>query len=171
MRRPESPPLPLRLAGSTGIRLGAWIIHRLCQCLFALTSTFPPRRPSAIALWLAQGILFFPALVGAQTQEVEPTFLQADRISGRSGAETVMEGDALLRKPGLVIQADQLEYDQLSDRAKATGHVRIQRNGARYEGTAGEVTVDAMEGFMDNMRYEFEPVSYTHLTLPTIYSV
>ena len=76
-------------------------------------------------------MLFFHALVGAQTQEVEPTFLQADRISGRSGAETVMEGDALLRKPGLVIQADQLEYDQLSDRAKATGNVRIQRNGAR----------------------------------------
>ena len=67
-----------------------------------------------------------------------------------------MEGDALLRKPGLVIQADQLEYDQLSDRAKATGNVRIQRKGARYEGTAGEVTVDSMEGFMDNMRYEFE---------------
>ena len=67
-----------------------------------------------------------------------------------------MEGDALLRKPGLAIQADRLEYDQLSDRAKATGNVRIQRKGARYEGTAGEVTVDAMEGFMDNMRYEFE---------------
>jgi LPS-assembly protein len=101
-------------------------------------------------------MLFFTGLVGAQSQEVAPTFLQADRISGRSGAETVMEGDALLRKPGLVIQADQLEYDQLSDRAKATGNVRIQRKGARYEGTAGEVTVDAMEGFMDNMRYEFE---------------
>ena len=118
--------------------------------------TVPPRRPSRIALYLAQGVLFFPALVGAQSQEVEATLLQADRISGRSGAETVMEGDALLRKPGLVIQADQLEYDQLSDRAKATGNVRIQRKGARYEGTAGEVTVDSMEGFMDNMRYEFE---------------
>ena len=118
--------------------------------------TFPPRRQSRIALYLAQGVLFFPALVGAQSQEVEATFLQADRISGRSGSETVMEGDALLRKPGLVIQADQLEYDQLSDRAKATGNVRIQRKGARYEGTAGEVTVDSMEGFMDNMRYEFE---------------
>ena len=118
--------------------------------------TFPPRRQSRIALYLAQGVLFFPALVGAQSQEVETTFLQADRISGRSGSETVMEGDALLRKPGLVIQADQLEYDQLSDRAKASGNVRIQRKGARYEGTAGEVTVDSMEGFMDNMRYEFE---------------
>ena len=126
------------------------------HCLLPLIPTVPPRRHYRIALCVAQGMLFFHALVGAQTQEVEPTFLQADRISGRSGAETVMEGDALLRKPGLVIQADQLEYDQLSDRAKATGNVRIQRNGARYEGTAGEVSVDAMEGFMDNMRYEFE---------------
>ena len=116
----------------------------------------PPRRSSAIALWLVQGALFFCGLVAAQAQETAPTVLQADRISGRSGAETVLEGDALLRKPGLLIQADQLEYDQLSDRAKATGHVRIQRNGARYEGTAGEVIVDSMEGFMDNMRYEFE---------------
>ena len=101
-------------------------------------------------------MLLFHALVGAQTQEAAPTFLQADRISGRSGSQTVMEGDAILKKPGLVIQADQLEYDQLSDRARATGNVRIQRNGARYEGTEGEVTVDAMEGFMDNMRYAFE---------------
>ena len=115
-----------------------------------------PRRQINRAFCWALGVLLFYAPVGAQAQEGAPTFLQADRISGRSGAETVMEGDAVLKKPGLVIQADQLEYDQLSDLAKATGHVRIQRNGNRYEGTAGEITVDSMEGFMDNMRYSFE---------------
>ena len=84
-----------------------------------------------------------------------PTFLQADRITGHGQRETVLEGDAMLRKPGLVIRADQLEYDALSDRARATGHVRINRNGNRYEGSLGELTTESMEGFMDDMRYEF----------------
>jgi len=121
-----------------------------------LIPTSLPRRQINRAFCWGLGVLLFYAQVGAQAQEGAPTFLQADRISGRSGAETVMEGDAVLKKPGLVIQADQLEYDQLSDLAKATGHVRIQRNGNRYEGTVGEITVDSMEGFMDNMRYSFE---------------
>ena len=84
-----------------------------------------------------------------------PTFLQADRMTGHGQRETVLEGEAVLRKPGLVIHADQLEYDALSDRARATGHVRINRNGNRYEGSLGELTTESMEGFMDDMRYEF----------------
>ncbi len=124
--------------------------------LFPLIPISPFRRKLRIALCLAQVMVFLPASVTAQSEDAAPTLLQADRISGHSGAETVLEGDALLQKPGLVLQADQLEYDQLSDRAKATGNVRIQRKGSRYEGTAGEVTVDSMEGYMDNMRYEFE---------------
>ena len=128
----------------------------LCQRLSPLIPPFSLRQHSALALWLAPSLLFFHVLVGAQSQEVRPTFLQADRISGHSGAETVLDGEAELRKPGLLIQADRLEYDQLSDRAKATGHVRIQREGSRYEGTLGEISVDSMEGYMDDMRYAFE---------------
>ncbi len=85
----------------------------------------------------------------------DATFLQADHISGRGQRETVLEGDALLRRPGLVIRADRLEYDQLSDQAKATGNVRINRNGNRYTGSQGEMLTETMEGFMDDMHYEF----------------
>ena len=92
--------------------------------------------------------------VTSEQSRFAPTFLQADRISGHGQRETVLEGDAVLRKPGLVIHADQLEYDTLSDRARATGHVRINRNGNRYEGSQGELTIESMEGFMDDMRYE-----------------
>ena len=85
----------------------------------------------------------------------QATFLQAQRISGRGQRETVLEGDALLRRPGLEIRADRLEYDALSDQAKASGNVRIKRNGNRYAGTRGELATETMEGFMDEMRYEF----------------
>lgn len=125
-----------------------------------LTANSPSRRLTPPALWMVLGLLSFQSLLWGQTldpQAAPPdaTFLQADTISGRGQRETVMEGDALLRRPGLVIRADRLEYDPFSDRAKATGNVRINRNGNRYEGTRGEVLTETMEGFMDDMRYEF----------------
>ena len=125
-----------------------------------LTANSPSHRLTPPALWMVLGLLSFQSLLWGQTldpQAAPPdaTFLQADTISGRGQRETVMEGDALLRRPGLVIRADRLEYDPFSDRAKATGNVRINRNGNRYEGTRGEVLTETMEGFMDDMRYEF----------------
>ena len=147
-----------------------------------LTANSPPRRPNEPAMWLVLGMLSFHALLWGQTPDPEATervapkpdysllpsdatspqaapsdatFLQADRISGQGQRETLMEGDASLRRPGLLIRADRLEYDQLSDLAKGTGNVRINRNGNRYEGTRGEVITETMEGFMDDMRYQF----------------
>lgn len=90
-----------------------------------------------------------------QAAAADITFLQADRISGRAQRETVMEGDAVLRRPGLVIRADRLAYDPVSDQATAIGNVRIERNGNRYEGSRGAVITETMEGFIEDMRYEF----------------
>ena len=84
-----------------------------------------------------------------------PTFLLGQRITGRPDLETVIEGNAELRKAGTVIQADRLEYDQADDRAKATGNVRINRFGNVYEGPLMELKVDTFEGFFNEPRYHF----------------
>ncbi len=84
-----------------------------------------------------------------------PVFLIGDRISGRTDLETVIEGDAVMRKPGTVIHADRLEYYQPTDLAKATGNVRINRGGNVYEGPLMELKVEAFEGFFNQPRYHF----------------
>src|SRR3990167_8668750 len=94
------------------------------------------------------------SLSPAQRNEA-PTFLMGERISGRPDLETVVEGQAELRKPGTVIKADRLEYDAATDRAKASGNVRINRGGNVFEGPLLELQVETFEGFFVEPRYQF----------------
>ena len=93
--------------------------------------------------------------ISAQQKAQAPMFLQGNRISGRPDLETVIEGDAVLRKPDITIRADRLEYDQPTDQARATGNVRINRGGNVYSGPEMELKIDAAEGFFRQPSYQF----------------
>ena len=84
-----------------------------------------------------------------------PTFVSGDRLSGRPDLDTVIEGQAELRRGAMVIRADRLEYDQPEDLAKARGHVRINRAGDVYEGPELQLRLEAFEGFFNEPRYRF----------------
>ncbi|MDI1246297.1 MAG: LPS-assembly protein LptD [Rhodoferax sp.] len=84
-----------------------------------------------------------------------PSFVSGQRITGRQDLETVVEGKAMLRRGDMVIQADQLEYNQPTDVAKARGHVRINRAGNVYEGPLLELRVETFEGFFNEPSYHF----------------
>ncbi|MEO5672917.1 MAG: LPS assembly protein LptD, partial [Ramlibacter sp.] len=89
------------------------------------------------------------------TRDQLPTYLSGQRVTGRTDLETVVEGDAQLRRGDTVIRADRLEYNQPDDLAKARGNVRINRAGNVYEGPLLELKVDAFEGFFNEPRYRF----------------
>ena len=84
-----------------------------------------------------------------------PNFLEGDRVSGRTDFETVLEGHAVLRRGGIVIKGDELEYDKVTDIAKARGHVLINREGSVYEGPLLELKLDTFQGFFNTPRYYF----------------
>jgi len=84
-----------------------------------------------------------------------PSFVSGEQITGRPDHETVINGHAVLRKGDMVIKADRLEYNQITDLAKARGHVRINRAGNVYEGSLLELRVDAFEGFFNQPSYHF----------------
>lgn len=105
----------------------------------------PPLKPSA---------LLQEEITPEQTRNA-PLFLQGQRMWGRPDLETVVEGEAELRKPGTVIRADRLEYDQSTDQIKAAGNVRINRLGSVFEGPVLELKIDAMQGFFDQPSYQF----------------
>lgn len=83
-----------------------------------------------------------------------PVYLEGETLSGRPDQDATLSGQAVLRKGEMVIKADQLEYDQSTDLAKASGHVRINRAGNVYEGPRMELKVDTFEGFFEKPRYE-----------------
>jgi LPS-assembly protein len=84
-----------------------------------------------------------------------PTFIYGERLFGRPDLETVVEGNAELRRGDIVIKASRLEYDQPTDLATARDNVRINRAGNVYEGPLLEIKLDSFEGFFNQPRYYF----------------
>ena len=84
-----------------------------------------------------------------------PTYLYGEQMSGRPDLDMVLKGGALMRRGGTGIRADQLEYIQPGDLAKAIGNVRLNRAGNVYEGPRLELKVDANQGFFLQPRYQF----------------
>ncbi|MEP6824042.1 MAG: LPS-assembly protein LptD [Ramlibacter sp.] len=99
--------------------------------------------------------------IPAATRDQLPTFLSGERVFGRTDLETVVEGEAQLRRGDTVIRADRLEYYQPDDLAKARGNVRINRAGDIFEGPLLELKVDSFEGFFNEATY--------HLLRPDAY--
>ncbi|MEO7159607.1 MAG: LPS-assembly protein LptD [Polaromonas sp.] len=97
---------------------------------------------------LAEGVSKAP-------EDVGPTFVFGDRISGRPDLETVIEGNAELRRGTTSMRADRIEYYQPDDQLKSRGNVRINNAGNRFEGPELELKLDRFEGFFLSPRYRF----------------
>ena len=83
-----------------------------------------------------------------------PTFFSGDHTLGRPDLDTVIEGNAVMRKGDMVVKADRVEYYQPDDLLKARGNVHINSAGNIYEGPTLQLKVDAFEGFFDQPRYQ-----------------
>ena len=84
-----------------------------------------------------------------------PTFVFGNRLSGRPDLETVVDGNAELRRGGSSIRADRLEYDQPTDVVKARGNVRVNSSGNLFNGPELEIKLDTFEGFFTQPDYRF----------------
>ena len=97
---------------------------------------------------LAEGVSKAP-------EDEGPTFVLGDTISGRPDLETVIEGNAELRRGATSMRADRIEYYQPDDQLKSTGNVRINNAGNRFEGPELQLKLDRFEGFFTTPRYRF----------------
>ena len=82
-----------------------------------------------------------------------PVFVSGDKLSGRTDLETVVEGNAELRRGATSMRADRIEYVQSDDQLKSQGHVRINNAGNRFEGPQLELKLERFEGFFSSPRY------------------
>ena len=122
---------------------------------WAQTAGVPSAPLSALPALVLQPSLQLKPTIDPAIRSQLPTYLSGERTSGRVNLETVLEGQAELRRADMVIRADRLEYYQPDDQAKATGNVYINRAGNIYEGPLLELKLDAMEGFFLQPRYRF----------------
>ena len=132
----------------------AWSSCALLLCLWLA----PPELRAEPADAVPPRLKSSPALQdppGAAQSGATPIFLSGERVSGRTDLQTVLEGDAELRRRDMVIRADRLEYYQPDDLARARGNVYINRAGNIYEGPLMELHVDSFEGFFNQPRYQF----------------
>ncbi len=138
---------------------------QVARCRFALTPVavvacallhgpLLAQTPEESPVRLKPSPLLQDAIPDASRKE-RPTFINGERMSGRPDLETVIEGNAELRRADTVIRADRLEYYQPDDLAKARGNVRINQAGNIYEGKELELKIEAFEGFFNEPRYRF----------------
>ena len=83
-----------------------------------------------------------------------PTFVRSQSMVNKNKTLSVFEGDVELRRHDLVIKADQVEFDQQSNDVKATGHVRINRNGDRFTGPVLKLNAQTSEGYFEQPTFD-----------------
>jgi len=84
-----------------------------------------------------------------------PTFVFGQQINGRPDLETLVQGNAELRRGKTALRADRIEYFQPDDQLKTSGNVRIGSGGNQYWGPALELKVDSFEGTFVTPSYRF----------------
>ncbi len=83
-----------------------------------------------------------------------PIFIEGQSITARPDMDMVIEGKARLRRSGLAVQADRIEFDQTQDTLKAQGQVRISREGNIFEGPSLTLQADTFQGQFVSPTYQ-----------------
>ena len=104
----------------------------------------PPAKPSASVV--LQNSLRLEEKISDLERKQSPVFVSGQRIDARPDLDLVIEGDASLRKQGLSVRAQRIEYDQSQDTLKAQGQVRIVREGNVFEGASLQLQADSFQG-------------------------
>ena len=95
------------------------------------------------------------AVERSETARPAPIILSARELRGRPDKDVVAEGDAVLSRGGVVIKADRLSYDRITDMARAQGRVEFSRDGNTFGGPEMALKLRSFEGFFDNPTYFF----------------
>ncbi|MDT3677913.1 MAG: LPS-assembly protein LptD [Burkholderiaceae bacterium] len=89
----------------------------------------------------------------AEITEGRPVYGSSERLYGRSGRDTTLQGNAEVRKAGSVIRADRLTYYEADDELLAAGHVRVSRQGNVFTGPELALKLDANTGWFESPSY------------------
>ena len=81
-------------------------------------------------------------------------FVRAERIIARPDMDLVVQGQASMRRPGLALSADEVNYDQTQDVLEAKGQVRVSTPTSVFSGPRLQLKVDSFQGRFDKPEFE-----------------
>ena len=90
---------------------------------------------------------------GRPASDEVPVFVQGMKISGQTGVQTVVEGDAELRKRGSLIKAETITYFPVDDELLAREQVRVLKEGDLFVGSELRLKLDAQTGYFLDVNY------------------
>ncbi len=83
----------------------------------------------------------------------ETILLSAERLNGRVDEAVIAEGAVDLRKQGMRLQADQLQYEMLADEADALGNVHLIQDGTQIDAVRLRMKLTEQTGFAEQAEY------------------
>jgi LPS-assembly protein len=92
---------------------------------------------------------------GGEAARQLPIVLRAQSVTGHPDRDLQAEGDVEFRRGPVLLRADRLSYDVPEDLVRATGRVRIWREGVVYSGPELQLRVQRFEGFFREPEFEF----------------
>lgn len=120
-----------------------WQLPSVAQEKAPAVSAPPVKASASVVL---QNSLRLEEKISDLERKQSPVFVSGQRIDARPDLDLVIEGDAILRKQGLSVRAQRIEYDQSQDTLKAQGQVRIMREGNVFEGPSLQLQADSFQG-------------------------
>lgn len=93
-----------------------------------------------------------PAASGPQ--ESRPLFATGDSISGSPDRVTIVQGDARIRRGGLLVSGDRIEYNAETQMLKADGEVSVRQSGSIFSGPRLRLNLATHVGRFDNPDYQ-----------------
>ncbi len=105
-----------------------------------------PNAASSRPALVLQNSLRLEEKISEIERKQSPLFLSGQRLDARPDLDLVIEGDALLRKQGLTVRAQRIEYNQPQDTLNASGNVKITREGNIFQGPSLRLQADSFQG-------------------------
>jgi LPS-assembly protein len=81
-------------------------------------------------------------------------FVKGAQITARPDMDLVVQGQASIRRPGLALSADRIDYDQTQDVVNAQGHVRVSTPTSVFSGPKLTLKVDSFQGTFEKPAFE-----------------
>jgi LPS-assembly protein len=139
-----------------------WGFHApaIAQALQVVPPALPQQEPAGIYGTDSPPITLKMTPMLAETPpegdaNVPPTFVFGDSVTGRPDLETVIEGNAELRRGPTAIRADRIELTQPTDVLNARGNVHVSSSGNQFRGPELELKLDTFEGYFAQPSYRF----------------
>ena len=119
--------------------------------LWVLGSSWAQAQP--VSLPLRSSPLLEETVTDRQKSE-GAVFVKGQEITARPDMDLVIEGQASIRRPGLAVSADRVDYDQTQDVVDAQGQVRISTPTSVFTGPHLRLKVDSFQGTFEKPDFE-----------------